>query len=250
MKPDRLKLLEEAYFPNVDEFFYDWEDLVDEKYKWGFFSKNKITGVGKNHNYNYYKQKMAEDVNNIINAIGTDCNYIHLWKFKHAPIFNKYHSHFVFKLKPRKKQDIYADIIISPRNRTSRGENNFLKWDKIISILNKKGYNVGCVGSKNQSLYLPESKVNSWDYDDNGSAVIELLSKCKLYIGLDTGVSHLAAFMSIPMIVFSHSNQRHYLTHFMRELNKNYFLDLGKRITNVSIIIKNAIKFLGGRKWK
>lgn len=237
---------EEAYFPNADDFFYDWESFVEEKYKWGFFTKKRLTGIGKNHRYREYQNLLTQDVNNIKNVLGENLNYIPLWTLKKTPIFEKYHRHFTFDLKPIKEQGAKADIIISPRNRSSRQENNFLEWDKIISVLNERGYSVGCVGSKNQSLHLPQSRANSWEYADNASAVIELLSSCKLYLGLDTGVSHLAAFMSIPMIVFSHSSQSHYLTSYMAEINKNYFLDLGKRVKDISIITENVLNFLKG----
>ena len=235
---------EEAYFPNADDFYYDWEDFVEEKHKWGFFTKRSLTGIEKNHRYREYKNLLTQDVNNIKKALGEDCNYIPLWTFKHTPIFEKYHSHFVFDFKPIKKQGAKADVVISPRNRSSRQENNFLEWDGIINVLNENGYSVGCVGSKNQSLNLSQSRVNSWDYDDNASAVIELFSNCKLYLGLDTGVSHLAAFMSIPMIVFSHSAQNYYLTSYMAEINKNYFLDLGKSVKDISTITNSVLNFL------
>ena len=228
---------EECYFPNANEFFYEWDDFVEDEHKWGFFTK-------KSPRHSTYKKMLSKDFEKIKNHFGDQCHYIHLWKFNIDKIFNKYHHYFTFKLCPKIKNNISADVIISPRNKMSRKENNFLQWEQIISELNKKSYTVGCVGSKDQSITLKNNYINSWDYEDNSSAVIELLSNCKLYLGLDTGVSHLAAFMSVPMIVFSHSNQKHYLTNFMKEINKNYFKDLGKNIKNTEIIIEKTLNFL------
>ncbi len=232
---------EEAYYPNASGFCYDWQDFVEERHKWGFFTKKKLAGSEK---YKEYQKLFNKDFSNIKQIFGEKYNYIQLWMFNIDHIFNKHSHRFVFDLLPKIKNNIYADVIISPRDRKSREENNFQRWEKIIKELNCNGYSVGCVGSKNQSMRIENSSVNSWDYEDNANAVIELLSNCKLYLGLDTGVSHLASFMSVPMIVFSHSNQKHYFTYFMRDINKNYFLDLGKNAKNDDIIVESVLKFL------
>ncbi len=235
---------DEALFPSANKFYYDWEDCVEDVHRWGFFTKKRLQGR-KNHRYREYQNLIALDFEKIKQAFGQDCNYIHLWKYNHDNYFQDYAHHFRVKLTPIIAQDIKADIIISPRDRKGRPENNFLKWDRLINVFNRNGYSVGCVGSEEQSLKLNSSYVNSWDYEDNSSAVIELLGNCKLYLGLDTGVSHLASMMSAPMIVFSHSNQRHYLTKFMKQSTTNYFLDLGKNVQNVDVITNSVMKFFG-----
>jgi ADP-heptose:LPS heptosyltransferase len=235
---------EESYFPTANEFYYDWSDFVEDKHKWGFFTKKRITGLGINEKYRYYQKMLQEDYDKIYSKFGDDFNYIHLWKLNKDPIFDKYNHLFKFNLSPKTIYNIKADIIISPRKKESRKENNFKKWDKLIKIFNKKGYSVGCVGTKDQSFHLKNSSVNSWDYPDFSSSIIELLSNCKLYLGLDTGVSHIAALMSIPMIVFSHSNQRYYFTHVLKQNTNNYFLDLGKNIQSKNTIIDSCLNYL------
>lgn len=234
---------EEALFPSANEFYYDWNDCVDDIHKWGFFSKRKLQG-NKNYRYNEYKKMISDDFEKIKSKFSCYCNYVHLWKFNKDTSFLDYAHNFKVDLKPRILRGIKADIVISPRSRKGRSENNFLLWDRIINTFNQNGYTVGCVGSKEQSLELRNSFVNSWDYEDNSSAVIELLNNCKLYLGLDTGVSHLASMMSVPMIVFSHSDQKHYLTDFMKQATTDYFLDLGKNVQNNDIIINSVLRYL------
>ena len=52
---------------------------------------------------------------------------------------------------------------------------------------------------------LGNSKVRSWEYPDLNAAV-ELLQNCKLYIGTDSGVSHLAALAGARSLIFRDSN--------------------------------------------
>jgi len=238
---------EESLFPTADKFYYDWVDCVEDIHKWGFFSKRSIQGV-KNHKYREYQNIISEDFENIKKKFRENCNYIHLWKFNKDTNFNKYSHHFRVPLKPRVLKNIKADIVITPRNRKSRSENNFLKWQELIDFFNEKGHTVGCVGSEEQSFHLQGDVINSWDYEDNSGAVIEMINNCKLFIGIDTGVTHLASMMSIPMIVFSDANQRHYLTDFMRDTTVNYFVDLGKNVQNIDIIKKSSLDFLDGLK--
>jgi len=235
---------EEAFYPTADEFYYDWDSFVEEKYRWGFFSQIKIGGVGRNYNYNEYKRKCGEDYENIKAYYGENINYIHLWEFSVDYVFEKYDNLFRFKLLPRKVQNIKVDVIVSPRYRKSREINNFMHWEEIIEILNSHRYRVGCVGSREESFELSNSSVNSWEHTDPASASIEMLSNCKIYIGLDTGVSHLAGFMSVPMILFSHANPKRYSSNYIKRMTEGYFLDLGRNVTDYSKITSSALEYL------
>jgi hypothetical protein len=236
---------EEAYYPSADEFYYDWDNFVEEKHRWAFFSKGKITSIGKNEKYNYYKKKYVKNYNKIKSHYGDDLNYIHLYNFNVDYVFEKYDNLFKFKLNPANYYNVKTDIVIVPRKRESRKQSNFMQWEKVIGILNDHGYSVGCVGSEEESFKLKNSKINSWDYDDNSSAAIELLNNCKLYLGLDTGVSHLAAFMSTPMIIFSDANPKLYASNYLKRMTSGYFLDLGKNVRDTSVVTSAALDYLG-----
>lgn len=239
---------EESYYPSADEFYYDWDSFVEEKHRWAFFSKRKITSIGKNEKYGYYQKRYSEECDKIESYFGNKFNYIHLWKFNVDSIFERHDNLFRFDLKPKVFNNIKTDVVIVPRKRESRKKNNFLHWEKIIDEFNKNGFSVGCVGSEEESFKLKNSKVNSWDYEDNSGAVIEMLLNCKLYLGLDTGTSHLASFMSTPMIIFSDANPNLYDIHILKRMTRGYFLDLGKNVKDISTITSSSINYLRNRE--
>lgn len=231
---------EEVYYPSATGYFYDWKDFVDEPYKWGAFTKkSKAGGL-----YRVYQKQLGDDCTHITNTLGEKYEYIHAWKINKDQTNTIPFQHlFKVDLDSRYKKGFDLDVIISPRKRGDRSENNYDQWEYIAEQLIEKGYSVGAVGTQEQSQVI-KGVVNSWDQPNNFDNIIEMIKNCKLYLGLDTGVSHLASLLHVSMIVFSHSNQRYYLTHFMEQNNINYFKDLGKKVKDPNIIINKAVEFL------
>jgi len=229
---------EESLYPDANEFYYDWEDFVEDEYKWGLFAQPRR----KNPRRHIHKDMLNTEFEKIKKRFGDNFKYVHMWPFSRDDVFSKY-SH-LFRVELKSKLDKKVNVVISPRFRKSRPENNFLGWDYVCKKIKEKGYSIGCVGSESGSIKIEESSMNSWDYTDNSSACVSMLNNCDLYLGLDTGVSHLASMLSCPMIVFSHANQRHYLTSFMKNLTTNYFKDLGKNVVNIDYIISEVVSFL------
>lgn len=231
---------DELYFPSANGFYYDWNDFVPDRYRrgfhWGRCPKNEKKKM---------QQLLHEEFEKIKNLFGTEeeVNYVHLWKFDNDHVYSKYSKHFRVDLDYKEEYDINVDVVISPRLRNSRPENNYNHWEDIVNSLNKEGFSVGAIGSESASQRLT-GVVNSWDFENNSNAIIQMLKTCKLYIGLDTGVTHLASMLSIPMIVFSHANQKWYLTYYAKDLTTNYFIDMGKKITNYQKVVQEAMRFL------
>jgi len=243
---------EEALYPSASEFFYDWEDFVKDEDKWGFFSKRKISKY-VNTNYTNYKQKLSIEIDKIISKLGGDNNYFYLWNFNIDKIFtNKYSHIFRPELKPITKCGLNVDIVISPRNRKSRIESNCGFWEDIVCELTNNGYSVGSIGKEETSEKIKGISLNSWSHDDNSSAIIEMLQNCKLYIGIDTGTSHLASLLSVPMMVFFHADayDKYYSwsTKLMEDITTNYFYNIGTGIKSPSKIIDVVLEFLSQRK--
>jgi len=243
---------EEALYPSASEFFYDWEDFVEDKDKWGFFSKRKIAKY-VNDNYQNYKNKVSVEIDKIISKLGECNNYFYLWNFNIDKIFtNKYSHIFRPELKPIIKHGLNVDVVISPRNRESRSESNCGFWKEIVSELINNGYTVGGIGREETSENIKGTLLNSWDYNDNSSAIIEMLQNCKLYVGIDTGPSHLASLLSVPIIVFHHDKayDKYYsfATKLMENITTNYFHNMGSKIEHSSEVIDTILKFLQKRK--
>ena len=128
----------------------------------------------------------------------------------------------IFKLNPISQIKEIPLVSICARNRNRRAWQNCNKWDKIIEYLLSKNYKVASIGKKDSSKFFYQIKINSWDYPDNESACVEILSKSKLYLGNNSGMSHLAAFCQTPMIVFDEIPRGRNFIRNMQATNKNY----------------------------
>ena len=106
-----------------------------------------------------------------------------------------------FCLTPRTHRNLRSDVVICPRHRHRSAQRNFGHWQYIVNRLRAHHLTVAAVGQKESSQALSDLQFCSYDYPD-ASAAIELLLNCRLYIGTDTGPSHLAAFLGRPMLVF------------------------------------------------
>ncbi|MFW6130570.1 MAG: glycosyltransferase family 9 protein, partial [Atribacterota bacterium] len=109
------------------------------------------------------------------------------------------------------------------------------------------GYSIGVVGLKDTSYNINKSIINSWDIDSHKLSIAEknigLLKKCKLYVGTDTGPSHLAAFLQKPMIIFTPQNHTGKIKEF-KNTNLNFFRHLSKNAwKNPNLIIQMIKKY-------
>lgn len=102
-----------------------------------------------------------------------------------------------FKPRPRL---ISVDAVIGVRNRQFCPEKNWPHWQAVADRLAAAGYTFAVMGAKETSLDLAGQSYHTGDLDTE--AAIELLQKCRLYIGSDSGGSHLAATVGAPMLVF------------------------------------------------
>jgi ADP-heptose:LPS heptosyltransferase len=53
--------------------------------------------------------------------------------------------------------------------------------------------------------------MKSWENGDDASSAIEMLKNCKLYIGFDSGATHLASFLGTNTFAFRHNDAKFYL---------------------------------------
>lgn len=245
---------EEAYYPSAS-YYYDWiYDLVDDEHKWGSFTKRKLVYKGRekrvNLKYGEYKQRAADDCDRIKKYFGPDYEYIPPWSFDVLDwAWTQDYSHlFRFELKPLVEKQLNVDVVISPRNKKARPDNNFDQWPIFVKALSENGFSVGLVGSKESSHLVDGYKYASWENEDNASACIELIKKCKLFVGLDTGTSHLAAFISVPMIVFQGNTPKHSSTWIIQKMNANTFLDMGCDV-KVETLIEKTLGYLKNGKF-
>lgn len=145
-----------------------------------------------------------------------------------------WHLSSAVKFKPVARQVLPSvDIVCGVRNRRFGSEANWRYWNPLIKYLRQLGYLVGLAGKQDTSFEL-EADVRAWDHQDGPTAgTVDLLTNCRLYIGTDSGVSHLAALMDTPMIAFYFEHPgRPDQTGLMRRSNKNLFHRLPNFVWN------------------
>ena len=90
-----------------------------------------------------------------------------------------------------KRRGLSADVVFGIRRRSFAQEKNWPHWQDVADGISARGYTYAVVGHHATSENLVGQKHHSGDHDTD--AAIELIRNCRLYVGTDTGVSHLAA---------------------------------------------------------
>ncbi len=193
---------EEVYFPSANNFFYDWKDIFEDYEKCGFRNTWPISPS--------FKATAEEE------RLKTKLKSLYpehrLLDFQYA-IPPELVQYFPIPIQFKKKYGIKVDIVICARKRHATGNfgdhgiRNFEKWPQVIVPLLQKGYRIGIVGKKETSYDYSVFDTRSWEYKDNNSAIFEMLSSARIYIGTDTGPTHLAALLKTPMILFRNENE-------------------------------------------
>jgi hypothetical protein len=99
-----------------------------------------------------------------------------------------------------RRRGLHADIVMGIRHRQFAPERNWTHWQTVADQLTANGISFAVVGVRPTTLDLNGQTAHSADYDTD--AAIELLENAKLYVGTDTGTSHLAATVGAPMLLF------------------------------------------------
>lgn len=112
-----------------------------------------------------------------------------------------------------------ADVLLGVRRRDFCPERNWPHWQAVADALTAAGLTFAVVGTRETSLQLRGQLMHTSGDTD---AAIELMQNCRLYVGTDTGSSHLAAAVGAPMLVFreTRSGSRD-LTGHMAQINPN-----------------------------
>jgi hypothetical protein len=98
------------------------------------------------------------------------------------------------------RRGLQADLVFGVRRRDFCAERNWPHWQKLADAATAAGLTFAVIGDRATSFSLDGEKVHSGDYDTD--AAVELLQNCRLYVGTDTGASHLAATVGARMLVF------------------------------------------------
>lgn len=212
---------QECLFPSAVEFRYDWAHPVPVKHRIGSGGLSRREAEGM--------RQLERDIRNR----HPDCEIVKTIQSK------------VQSAKFELAVDAYlpkVDVVIAPRYREFEPKQNFNHWPSVIDSLTAAGLKVGLAGTKEQSIQGLSSTSVAWDHPDGPTAgSVDLLKHCRLYVGTDSGVSHLAAFMDVPMMVFRFEGKTPSFLEAMKESSRGYFQQIDSSAWNDPELISNNI---------
>lgn len=181
---------EECLFPSATEFRYDWTEAPDDR----------LAGVA-----------------------GTEPRELPGWKVVAPNAKADFGKVAKVKFMPAAPERLpMVDVVIAPRVRRVAKGRNWQHWRELVIRLRSLGLKVGVAGVQATSQAV-DADCFAWQHPGGATAgTVDLLSKCRLYIGTDSGVSHLAALMDSPSIIINQGvNVRNQLAE-LRSANRGY----------------------------
>lgn len=170
----------EVLYPSADEFVTDWDHPVPDRERVGTLRQRTFDWSSITRRYPDHVAITAGDL----------------------PMEAEVHPFapgMRIPFAPRKR-GLTVDVTLGVRHRECQPVRNWEHWRTVAAKLEAAGLTFAVIGQRDTSLDLPGQSYHSGDYDTD--AAIELMQNCKLYVGTDTGSSHLAAAVGVPMLIF------------------------------------------------
>jgi hypothetical protein len=115
-----------------------------------------------------------------------------------------------FNPRPHGRRALKVDVCLGVRVRDFCQERNFPReaWQAIADALTARGLTFGVVGKRPTSFDLDGQRFHT---DGNCDAAIEAIGRCALWVGTDTGTTHLASTIGKPIVVFRNDGQEDFI---------------------------------------
>jgi hypothetical protein len=229
---------EEVYFPSATGFYYDWNDPFYSDKKVGFrdgwppatsfpLTPEEVSLLGR------LRLQFREHRITALTQPLTTAQVVSM----HVPITIR--SVAI----PR------FDLVVCCRRRSWEAYRNFDRWPEVLAPLSARGFTVAIVGEPDTSYDFDFVQFRSWTHAPNAEAVVEALSNARLYIGTDTGPSHLAALVSPALLLFRNEACPHqnYIKDVLSLVAANRFVPfryLSDGWENPTEVSETALRFL------
>lgn len=197
-------------FPSASHYICDWQNPIPENERW---EGTRWGDRGARDRY-YAELRLRferEFPGDEVVAPTYECH----WHTSDAPGYTFYPQ--ARTCLPR------VDVVLGARNRAFDATRNWAHWQRLAARLQSQGLTVGVVGRRETS-YNVVADTYAWEHPDGDTAgSVDLLSRCALYLGVDSGLSHLAALMQTPMLVLQSPPQQPIdMTELMQRANKTW----------------------------
>jgi hypothetical protein len=216
----------EVLYPSADEYVTDWMDPISDRHR--------VATIR-------YTLSIWEEI---------EAKYP---GFKPIPAGNLLPEQEIFIVRQDeripfrpKNRGLWADVVLGIRRRDFARERNWPHWQQLADAIGAEGFSVGVAGRRPTTEDVRGQVWHTGDYDTD--AAIELMRHCRLYIGTDTGISHLAAEVGCPMLLFreTHCGSRD-LTPRMEQVNPGITEIVRSGWTRPDLVIAHALQRLRGQ---
>jgi hypothetical protein len=174
----------ECLFPSATGFFTDWANPIPDKERAG------------DDRYGDSAEWKLED-----RRVRTICQQQYPGFSFVRPHYDAHWNSAAVRALPSVRRKLPAvDVAIAVRVRDCDPCRNYPHWPKVVAALKEHGLTVGLVGTTDLEGIAVNAK--AWGHPDGPTAgSVDLLRHCRLYLGSDSGASHLAALCNAPMAV-------------------------------------------------
>jgi len=219
---------DECFFPSANSFFYDWDSNLSNHGKKGWHTSLEDKKKLVQRILREYKDYKIIDLGTI--PIERTFNFddyvskidVDFYHKLQKEVFDK----VSFDLSP-KLNDLKTDIVFGARYRNRSGYKNWKHWNELGVFLKDKGLSVSVVGLKEDSFFVENADIHAYDFDVPQSATIELIKNCKLFIGSDTGTTHLASFLGKNVVIVGYCDRHLFpIFNYNSKKNKSYFRNI------------------------
>ncbi len=193
----------EVLYPSASAYVTDWTDLIPDAIR---------TGTSRTISMDMVREwpaiRARFSTHHVVSLAGLSLEQELYVISPQAPI----------PFRPRKR-GLKADVLFGVRKRDLAPHRNWLHWRRLAKAIQTAGLSFAIVAAKETSFDLPGQVAHSGDYDTD--AAIELLQNCHLFIGTDSGASHLAAAVGAPMLIIGRNESEEFwnFTRLMMQVN-------------------------------
>jgi len=192
---------DESFFPSATGFYYDWQNPFHDNERCGFRDRWFFT---EDINETPIEKQLRQRLLTIFRE------YEHIRIDYPMPLERLVITDVPFRIKQLDEAIApKLDVVICARHRqpiNSKEDSslrNWPYWEQLISGLAENGYKIGIVGKEYSTFQFSNaSLVKSWNFPNETKFMFNMLTNCRLFIGTDTGPTHLATWLARQLIIF------------------------------------------------